>query len=143
MKIFQISVFVENRVGRLSDITEVLAKNGVDIRALCIADTTDFGILRLIVNQPEKAVEALKGEGITVTKTEVIAVRLADTPGALNDILRVMRDRDIIVEYLYAFITRKDADAYVILRVDDNQKAIDALTAKGHRLLKSGEVYDL
>ncbi|MCL2031321.1 MAG: ACT domain-containing protein [Oscillospiraceae bacterium] len=143
MLIHQISVFVENRTGRLSDITGVLARNNIDIRALSIADTTDFGILRLIVNEPEKAVAALKGEGITVSKTEVVAVRLADEPGALHDILEALRERDIVVEYAYAFLTRKDADACVILRVEDNEKAVEALKTKGQTLLTGAELYGM
>ena len=143
MCIHQISVFVENRTGRLSDITGVLAKHEIDIRALSIADTTDFGILRLIVNQPEKAVAALKEAGITVSKTEVIAVRLRDEPGSLHNILTVLRDQGVVVEYAYAFITRKDTDACVILRVEDNEKAIRALQATGETLIAGAELYEL
>ena len=143
MLIHQISVFVENRTGRLSDITGVLARHGIDIRALSIADTTDFGILRLIVNEPDKAVDVLKAEGITVSKTEVVAVRLADEPGSLHDILEALRERDIVVEYAYAFITRKDADACVILRVEDNQQAVETLKAKGRTFLTGAELYGM
>ncbi len=143
MIIHQISVFVENRYGSLCAITEVLKENNIDIRALCIADTTDFGILRLIVDKPDEAVTALKTAGVTVTKTEVIAARLNDTPGALNSILTVLKDAAIGVEYVYAFITRKDADACVILRVEDNAQAIKALRDKGETLLSAGEIYAL
>lgn len=143
MLIHQISVFVENRAGRLADITGVLAENNIDIRALSIADTTDFGILRLIVSQPEKAVEVLKAAGITVSKTEVIAVRLSDEPGALHKILSALRSEDIVVEYVYAFITRKDADACVILRVEDNARAAEALKCAGEMLLTGAEIYGL
>jgi hypothetical protein len=143
MLIHQISVFVENQTGRLSDITGVLAKHSIDIRALSIADTTDFGILRLIVNQPEKAVDALKAEGITVSKTEVVAVRLRDEPGSLHEILETLRRQDIVVEYAYAFITRQDADACVILRVEDNAKAVEALQAKGETLLTGADLYGM
>lgn len=143
MFIHQISVFVENRAGRLADITGVLASNSIDIRALSIADTTDFGILRLIVDQPEKAVEALKAGGITVSKTEVIAAKLSDEPGALHKILSVLCDEGIVVEYVYAFLTRKDADACVILRVENNVKAVEALQRAGEKLLTGAEIYGM
>ena len=143
MLIHQISVFMENRYGSLCGITEVLAKNGIDLRALSVADTTDFGILRLIVSQPEKAVQCLKTAGVTVQKTEVIAVSLNDAPGALHTILEILKEKGIAVEYVYAFITRKDADACVILRVEDNEQAIAALTAAGQKLLTASEIYDI
>jgi hypothetical protein len=143
MKIQQISVFVENRPGRLSDITQVLAENSIDIRALSIADTTDFGILRLIVNNPEAAARVLSEASIMVTLTEVVAVRLDDTPGALHDILVTLKDASIAVEYIYAFITRKDSDAYVILRVEDNERACQILTQSGKSLLTQTLLNDL
>ncbi len=142
MTIYQISVFVENRVGRLSEITGVLARENIDIRALSIADTSDFGILRLIVDQPDKAVKALRDAGITVSKTEVVAVRLNDKPGGLHEVLVKLGEREITVEYVYAFITKSD-DAYVILRVEDNQKAAGVLLENGYELLRDSDVYGL
>ncbi len=143
MVIHQISVFVENRHGRLAEITGILAENQIDIRALSIADTSDFGILRLIVNDPDKAMAALRAASVTVSKTEVIAVELNDSPGALHNILTLLSDNGISVEYVYAFITRKNQDAYVILRVENNDNAIKVLQANNHSLLPSEDVYSL
>ncbi len=143
MFIHQISVFVENRAGRLSEITDVLSKENIDIRALSIADTTDFGILRLIVRQPDKACEALKNAGFTTKLTKVLAAHLSDTPGALHNILKNLYAHDIVVEYIYAFITRKEDDAYVIVRVEDIEKASEVLQAGGIKLLSAAECYDI
>lgn len=143
MLIDQISIFVANQPGRLTEITSVLAGVGIDIRALSLADTTDFGILRLIVNNPAGAEEALKARGLTVRKTKVIAAKLDDTPGALHSVLKILTDREISVEYAYAFITPKNDDACVILRVENNEAAIAALTENGVRLLTAEQIYKI
>ena len=135
MIIKQISIFVENKKGRLAEITKIISDAQVDIRALSIADTTDFGILRLIVNEPDKAAEALKAQGITVSITNVIAVGINDTPGAFSVPMQILAEADIDVEYLYAFITRKSEKAYVILRVADNDAAAKVLLDKDVELL--------
>lgn len=135
MNIKQISVFVENKKGRLAEITEALAKAKVDIRALSIADTTDFGILRLIVDKPDEAAVALKELGVTVSVTNVIAIGIEDAPGAFSVPMRLLADAGIDVEYMYAFITRKSERAYVILRVNDNDIASKILLDKGVELL--------
>ncbi|MDR0248762.1 MAG: ACT domain-containing protein [Oscillospiraceae bacterium] len=143
MIVNQISVFVENRPGRLAEITGILAAGGVDIRALSIADTSDFGILRLIVNDPERTDKLLREAGVTSGKTAVIAVKLADEPGSLHKILTILSNHDVVVEYAYAFITRKDSDAYVILKVANNDEAIAMLTAEGQQMLTPEEFYAL
>ncbi len=135
MIIKQLSIFVENKKGRLADITEIISKSGANIRALSIADTTDFGILRLIVDKPDEAAAALKDAGVTVSVTNVIAIGIDDTPGAFSVPMRILSDADIDVEYMYAFITRKSEKAYVILRVADNDAAAKVLLAKGVELL--------
>ncbi len=135
MIIKQISIFVENKKGRLAEITETLAKAGANIRALSIADTTDFGILRLIVDKPDESAAALKEAGITVSVTNVIAVGIDDVPGAFSKPMRILADAEIDVEYMYAFITRKSERAYVILRVADNEAAAKVLLDKGVELL--------
>ena len=135
MIIKQISIFVENKKGRLAEITETLSKAGANIRALSIADTTDFGILRIIVDKPDAAAAALKDAGITVSVTNVIAIGIDDTPGAFSVPMRILSDADIDVEYMYAFITRKSEKAYVILRVADNDAAAKVLLDKGVELL--------
>lgn len=137
MIIFQISVFIENKAGRLAEIVSTLSKQGIDIRALSIADTTDFGILRLIVNEPERAIKILKDEGVTVSKTQVIGVRLADEPGALAQVLEFLTEADIAVEYAYAFITHSKSDACVVLRVEDNERAIETLSKHGVAFLEN------
>ena len=143
MIIKQISIFVENKAGRLAEITETIAKAEIDIRALSIADTTDFGILRLIVDKPEEAALTLKEAGLTVSITNVIAVGIDDTPGAFSVPMRILADAGIDVEYMYAFISRDTQKAYVILRVADNDVAAKALTDKGVTLLDETGFYGL
>ena len=143
MLIDQISIFVANQPGRLTEITSLLAEAGIDIRALSLADTTDFGILRLIVSDPAGAEAALKTHGLTVRKTKVIAAKLDDTPGALHRVLKILTDRGISVEYAYAFITRKNDDACVILRVEDNETAVQSLSENGVKLLEAEQIYKI
>ena len=143
MIIKQISIFVENKAGRLAEITEAIAAAGIDIRALSIADTTDFGILRLIVDKPEAAALTLKEAGLTVSITNVIAVGIDDTPGAFSVPMRILADAGIDVEYMYAFISRDTQKAYVILRVADNDIAAKALTDKGVTLLDENGFYGM
>lgn len=141
MAISQISVFVENRPGRLADITAVLAENGIDIRALSIADTSDYGILRLIVNNPDDAVLVLKKEGMTASATQVLGIAIPDEPGGFAKAIRVLADADISVEYAYAFITPNIGKAYVIIRVENNEKAAAALTQAGIELIDQAEIF--
>ena len=140
MQIQQISIFVENKSGRLAEITEALAAAKVDIRAVSIADTSDFGILRLIVDKPKEAVEALKAAGLTASLTSVIAMGIDDQPGEFAKALRVLADNKIGVEYMYAFISRDEGRAYVIIRVDNGQKAAEALHANGFEILTSEDI---
>ena len=143
MKVEQISIFLENKSGRLADVAACLAGAGVNIRALSLADTTDFGILRLIVNDTEKAKEVLKENGFTVGKTEVIAVEVSDRPGGLAEILNVMKEKDINVEYMYAFVQKSAGNAIIIFRFDELDRAIEGLQKAGIRILKGEEVYSL
>lgn len=143
MKVKQISVFLENKSGRLAKVTEVLGENGVNIRALSIADTSDFGILRLIVNHPEKAYEALKEAGFTVSETEVIAVEVPDVPGGLAQALTVLQASRINVEYLYAFLEKSSKAALVVFRVEEPDRACEVLAANNINVLKGDEVYKL
>ncbi len=143
MYIKQISVFIENQQGRLADIAEVIAEKGIDIRALSLADTTNFGILRLIVNKPYEAEEALKKAGYTVSLTAVIAIGIDDQPGGLAKALRVLSDHDISIEYLYAFISKKEGRASVILRVDDGDRAVEILTGNGIQFLSDQDITDM
>ena len=135
MQIQQLSIFVENKSGRLAEITEILGTAGVDIRAISVADTSDFGILRLIVDKPKEAVEALRAANLTVSLTSVIAVGIDDKPGEFAKAMRVLADGEIGVEYMYAFISRDKGKAYVILRVLESDKAVECLKASGISLL--------
>ncbi|HBT46591.1 MAG TPA: amino acid-binding protein [Peptococcaceae bacterium] len=143
MKIKQLSVFLENKSGRLAAVTRLLASKGINIRALSIADTSDFGILRLIVNDPEAAYRALKEGGFTVSLTEVLGVEMPDRPGGLSSVLTHLEEAGINIEYLYAFLGKGENGALVILRVEDLDKAIEILSAKGVQLVKAEKVYAL
>lgn len=143
MFIKQLSIFVENRPGRLSSITRLLGENGIDIRAMSIADTRDFGILRLIVNDPDKALGVLKQADYSVTLTNVIAVGVEDSPGGLYKAMQTLYDNNISIEYMYAFISKTENIAYVILRVENNDKAVTALEEAGIRILTKENIYDM
>lgn len=135
MAIKQISVFVENKPGRLADITACLANGGISIRAFSIADTTDFGILRLIVSDTEKAEDLLRAQGIAASITDVVGISIPDVTGAFANAVQVLSDAGANVEYAYAFLTPEVGHAYVIVRVDDNDSACEVLTEKGIRVL--------
>ena len=143
MKVEQISVFLENKSGRLAEVMRVLGSAGINIRALSIADTSDFGILRIIVNDKEKALKALKEKDFTVSKTEVVAVEVPDKPGGLAHILDLLDKQSVNVEYMYAFIERSSENAVIIFRFDGNDKAIEVLTAAGIVILDGSKVYNL
>lgn len=143
MTIDQISVFVENKTGKLVEIIEALGGAKVDLRALSIADTSDFGILRLIVDQPEKALEVLRAAECVVSVTQVIAVRVEDTPGGLARVLRILSDAGVSIEYIYAFVAHEEGKAFVILRVENNDNAIKVLTEKGVKIAGKSEIYNL
>ncbi len=143
MKVEQISVFLENKAGRLAEVTKVLGDSGVNIRALSLADTTDFGILRLIVDQYDKAREVLKQHGFTVGKTEVVAIEVPDRPGGLASVLRILSDSNINVEYMYAFVQHSGKNAVIIFRFDDLERAIQLLQQAGVRIYQGEEVYRL
>ncbi|MDR1329509.1 MAG: ACT domain-containing protein [Oscillospiraceae bacterium] len=127
----QLSVFVENKPGKLVEVTEVLAAAGIDLRALSIADTADFGVLRVIVDKPDSAFRALTDAGYIVKINKVLPVSIGDTPGSLAKALRVLADAGIEVEYLYAFVAHGKDSAYVIIRVEDNESAAAALEKAG------------
>ena len=141
MEIKQISVFVENRPGRLADITAVLAEAGIDIRALSIADTTDYGILRLIVSDPDAAVRALKAADLAVSATQVLGICIPDVPGGFAKAIRVLADAAISVEYAYAFVSPEAGTAYVIIRVEDNGRAAQALAEQGVVVLEQKDIF--
>ncbi len=143
MLVKQISVFVENKPGKLSAVTRLLADNDVDIRAFSVADSKDFGILRLIVNNPEKASEVLKGAEVTISVTNVIAVCIGDRPGGLAEAVDCLYKSNISVEYMYAFVEKSGDNAFAILRVENNDKALEALTEGGFTILPAERVYSI
>ena len=132
MSLNQISVFLENKPGRLQALTDILAKKDINMRALSLAEASDFGIVRIIANDLEAAAAVLKDEGYIYTITRVVGVAIPDEPGGLNNILRILSESGINVEYMYAFLGRKSTDhAYMIFHVQDVQKAAAALEEKG------------
>ena len=143
MKVEQISVFLENRAGRLAEVTKALAEAQVNIRALSLADTSDFGILRLIVTDTEKAKEALKAKGFTVGRTSVVAAEVDDSPGGLHKILEVLTAGQVNVEYMYAFVTQSGQNAILIFRFDRTDQAIEVLQKNKVRILSGEELYSL
>ena len=140
MLIKQMSVFVENTTGRLAQLTRVLGNDGIDIKASCIADTVDFGILRCIVDDPEEATRVLKEHGFTASITEVIAVELEDRPGGFADVLEILAKENIGVNYIYSTIRSKEGAAIIVLKVEDPQKAIDVLLSNNVKLYKAPEL---
>lgn len=143
MSLKQLTVFVENKQGTLVDITDTLAKHNVNIRALSIADTQDFGILRLIVNDNDTALKTLSDEGYLIKTTDVVGVKIGDQPGKLSKALNVLDENGINMEYLYAFMARTEKHAYVVLRVADNAAAEAALEAAGFHLITDADVAKL
>lgn len=127
MIVEQISVFLENKAGRLMEVTKTLSEANINIRALSLADTSDFGILRLIVDDTAKAQSVLKDKGFTVGKTGVVAVEVGDNPGGLQAILEVLQEAEVNVEYMYAFVQKNSENATLIFRLDRTEYALEEL----------------
>ena len=143
MKIKQLSIFLQNRMGSLSKPLEVLSDANVNIRAMCMADTSEFGILRLVVDNPEKGKEALEKSNFLVKITDIIGVEMNDTTGALTTVLKVIKDNEIDLEYLYAFTHDKAGKAILLLHADDLDNLISALHENDIVIVSSDEVYNL
>lgn len=143
MKVKQISVFLENKSGRLVEVSRILASHGVNIRALSIAETADYGVLRLIVNDPDLAQARLREAGFAVSETDVIAVEIPDVPGGLGKALEPLQDASVNVEYLYSFVEKSGESAIVVFRVEDTDGAIKALEKSGFTIMKGEDVYRL
>ena len=137
MIIKQISIFMENTTGRLADVTALLAQAGINLRAISIADTTDFGILRMVADQPDEAVKLLKEQGFTARETDVIAVEVPDQPGALATIMALFRDEGVNIEYLYASLEHKAEKAVIVLKVDDIAAGLAMLEKHGFATIPS------
>lgn len=143
MTISQLSIFAENKPGALVEIIDVLGNADIDIRAMSIADTSDFGIMRLIVNDVEKAKKALDEIGCVVSETPVIAAAVSDRPGALADIMKLLAQNGINIEYMYAFVTISKQHAYTVLRVEDNSRAGKILEENGIKLVTKEDIQKL
>jgi hypothetical protein len=143
MKVEQISIFLENKPGALEEVTRVLKDADINIRALSLADTSDFGILRLIVNDIDTAEKVLHANGLTVRRTPVVAVEVPDRPGGLHSILELLSKKGINVEYTYAFVERSGENALIIFRFDRTDEAIDVLVENGVTILPRERVYQL
>ena len=143
MQVKQISVFIENRTGRLLEVTRILGKGDINIRALSLADTSEFGILRLIVNKPDAALDLLKNVGFTVNVTEVVAVEVPDRPGGLADVLGIFSEAGLNIEYMYAFVEKITDYAVMIFRFDNISEAVKLLKDKNVRILKNDDVIAL
>ncbi len=144
MRVKQLSIFMENKSGRIAEITRVLACAGIDIRALSIADTTDFGILRLIVNQPEKAEQVCKKAGLMTALTDVLAIRIEDRPGSFSDAMQYLACAGVSIEYMYAFLTPgNDKYACIIVSATPTDLAEKLLINAGATLLSGEEIYEM
>jgi len=143
MKVKQIAIFLENKSGRLADISHTLAKNAINIRALSLADTADFGILRLVVNDTNKAQQVLKENGFTVGITDILAVEVPDKPGALDSILQEVHKAGLNVEYMYAFTKKSGQSGMLLFRFDDQDAAAAVFQKAGFRVLSDDEVHAL
>jgi len=141
MKVEQISIFIENKSGRLAEVTHALGDAGVNILALSLADTNDFGILRLIVDQTDLARTTLKQKGFTVNKTDVVAVEVPDRPSGLYSILTILDQGQVNVEYMYAFVERQGGNAVIIFRFDNTEEAIQVLLRSGVNVLLGERVH--
>lgn len=143
MAVKQVSIFVENKEGRIKKAIDTLAKQNINIRALSIADTTKYGILRLIVSDNEKAIEALENDGFIVKENEVIILAIPDEPNGLNSTLAVFDEKGINLEYLYAFVSSKTDEAIVVMRLENMEKAIEALNDSNVKILDENDIKDL
>jgi hypothetical protein len=143
MNVEQISIFLENKAGRLSEVTRIFEEGRINIRALSLADTSDFGILRLIVNDNEKAKRLLKENGFTVRFTEVVAVEVQDKPGGLHQILMSLSKAGVNVEYMYAFVQQSGQNAVLIFRFDNTAAAAEVLRREGVRVIDGPDLYSM
>jgi ACT domain-containing protein len=143
MSVKQISVFLENRPGALCEMTRVLGENAIDMRAFSLAETSDFGIARVIVDEVYKTTTVLKEAGFINSVSSVLAVAIPDVPGGLSGVLKVLKEAEVNVEYIYAFVGGKKDSAYMILKVADDAKAEQAMRTAGVRLVEQEELSEL
>ena len=140
MGIRQLSVFVENKKGSLHEITDALSKEGIDLRSMCVADTNDFGIVRIITNEPERAAEILKSQGHAANVREITAFAVPDTPGGLAKALNILESSGVNIEYMYALVTSEAGKAYTVMRTDDNEITESILRKNGIEILDESHI---
>ena len=143
MAIKQLTVFIQNKKGTVVSVTDILSKNNINLRALSIAETQDFGILRMIVNDEVEAERVLLENGYLIKAIDVVGVKIGDAPGKLSEALSVLDKSNINVEYLYAFMSRTEKHAYVVIRVEDNAVAETALTNAGFKMISEADIKKL
>ena len=143
MTVSQLTVFIENKSGRLADVTKALADNGINIRALSVADTVDYGLLRLIVDDPERAKAILTQGGFTVAVTQVLAIEVSDRPGGLAAVISALAGAGANIEYMYAFAGSSGHNAVVIFRIENPEESIEVLQSKGIKIFSGPEIYAL
>jgi len=143
MKITQLSVFLENTAGRLREVTGILRDAQINIRALSLAETTDFGILRIIVNDPQKAAQVLRQAHFTVRETPILAVEVPDRPGGLHSMLETLAKENINIEYVYGFVEKRTDNALIVIRVEQPDRAIQVLQAQGFHVVSNEEIKSL
>lgn len=143
MKIVQVSVFLENRKGRLSEVCELLGKSGINIRALNVAESADFGVLRIVVDKPDEAAKALKGGGFVATLTEIVPVEVPDKPGGLAGVLKVLSQAGINVEYMYGFVQKFSENALLVFRFEDPEAAKKVLHKHGIKVVSPESIVKL
>ena len=140
MGIRQLSVFVENKKGSLHEITDALSKEGIDLRSMCVADTNDFGIVRIITKEPERAAEILKAQGHAANVREITAFAVPDTPGGLAKALNILENSGVNIEYMYALVTSEVGKAYTVMRTDDNEVTESILKKNGIEILDEAHI---
>jgi len=141
MLIKQLSIFIPNKKGSLSELTDILIAHNIDIRAIAVFDTAEFGILRIVVDDPDSALDILNREGVVAKVSKVIAVEPEDRPGSLNQIFTILKNADINIDYVYSFIMRKKEMPYIVIKADQQEKAVEELTAHGINVINKEEIY--
>ena len=143
MKISQISIFLENRKGRLYDVCSLLGDNNINIMALTIAETESFGVLRIIVNKPDEAIKLLKDKGFAANFTDVVIAEVEDRPGGLAKVLKILNDNNINIEYMHAFIRKQSNKSFMVFRFDDPDNAIKILTKNNISIISKDTILEL
>ncbi len=143
MKINQVSVFLENKKGRLTEVCALLGNNSINIRALTIAESEDFGVLRIVVDDPAGAIEILKKNGFVASETDIVAVEVSDQPGGLARVLKILSDNDVNVEYMYGFVEKSGGNALIVFRFDSPEKVSQILQSRGVKVLQAEDIVDL